>query len=50
MDAEKPRLVQVAVAEGANKSTFGSPVKPKIHDANILQLCIFTAVIGLGNI
>lgn len=49
MDAEKPRLAQVAVAD-ANKSVFGSPVKAKTHDANILQLCIFTAVIGLGNI
>ena len=49
MDAEKPGLAQVANFDD-NKSVFGSPVKNKVHDANILQLCIFTFVIGLGNI
>lgn len=49
MDAEKPRISQVVNAD-LKKSTFGSPVKSKVYDANIMQLCIFTFVIGLGNI
>jgi hypothetical protein len=50
MDAEKPRLSQVGANDVVNKSAFGSPVKSKVHEANIWQLCIFTFVIGLGNI
>ena len=36
--------------KSAGKSTFGSPLEGKQHEANILRLCIYTFVIGMGNI
>ena len=34
----------------SNKSFFGSKINEKVFDANIPRLCIFTFVLGLGNI
>ena len=37
-------------SQDAGKSTFGTPIKGKVYEANIMKLCIYTFVIGLGNI
>ena len=34
----------------AAKSVFGTPLDQKPYDANIPRLCVFTFVLGLGNI
>lgn len=45
-----PSDVAGSASKVSNKSFFGSKINDKVYDANIPRLCVFTFVLGLGNI